>query len=395
MILLEQLNGKVAEAFARWCDGADASSGQPWGAFCRLAARTWLRDGEVFVIHDQGEGLLDYQVRTYEPDYCPFDATLVQGGAQSQRTIMGIELNAADQVVAYYFYRNHPEDIDTLRLMATEQLLRVPAEMVSHVRTITRLGQLRGTSVLAPAITRLADVAEYEGSEQAAAKVASAVSVAITRAPDFATSVLGEAGERQLELQPGMILDNLNPGEKYEVIDTSRPNPELSNYRRAMLRAAAAGIGVSYSSMTRDYDGTYSSQRQELAETRLDYDDVQAAWKAAFLTPVYTRFVQQLVRAAPEIGLTGFGRVDPMTLFTFDTQRPASPWIDPAKEAQADKLSLEMGIESRTGIMRMRGKDPRRVDQEREADQMSGVAPVEVESEPDEREAAAEDDAQT
>ena len=53
---------------------------------------------------------------------------------------------------------------------------------------------------------------------------------------------------------------------------------------------------------------------------RLDYDDVQAAWKAAFLTPVYTRFVQQLVRAAPEIGLTGFGRVDPMTLFTFDTQ---------------------------------------------------------------------------
>ena len=84
-----------------------------------------------------------------------------------------------------------------------------------------------------------------------------------------------------------------------------------------------------------------------------------------------------------------------MTLFTFDTQRPASPWIDPAKEAQADKLSLEMGIESRTGIMRMRGKDPRRVDQEREADQMSGVAPVEMESEPDEREAAAEDDAQT
>jgi len=376
---LEELARRISEEWERWCEGADTTDRQPWGAYCRLVARSWLRDGEAFVLHQEGgPGGLGYSLRTLEADYCPFDVEPIVppgGEGRARRILHGVELNEEDRPLNYWFYRRHPSGLD---LYGIDDLIAVDAASVSHLRTITRLGQLRGTSILAPAVTRIADVAEYEGSEMAAAKVASAVSVAITRSPDFSTSsaLSTTSGERSIELQPGMILDNLAPGEKYEVLDTSRPNPELANFRRAMLQAAASGIGVSYSSMARDYAGTYSSQRQELVEARLAYGDLQTAWKAAFLRPVYRRFVAALQRSAETLQIRGFARADPRTLFEFDTVPPAMPWIDPAKEAAADKLALEMRIDSRRGIQRKRGLDPVRVDQENASDTEPGIAAV-------------------
>ena len=52
-------------------------------------------------------------------------------------------------------------------------------------------------------------------------------------------------------------------GEEIGTIDTNRPNPNLQAYRDGQLRASAAGLGASYSSISRNYNGTYSAQRQE------------------------------------------------------------------------------------------------------------------------------------
>ena len=68
-------------------------------------------------------------------------------------------------------------------------------------------------------------------------------------------------------MAPGMIFDSLLPGESVEILDANRPNSALIDFRSAMLKMVAAGAGSSYSSIARDYDGTYSSQRQELVES--------------------------------------------------------------------------------------------------------------------------------
>ena len=53
--------------------------------------------------------------------------------------------------------------------------------------------------------------------------------------------------------------------------ECKRPNPNLITFRNGQLRAFAAGISASYSSVSRNYDGTYSSQRQELVEQWVHY----------------------------------------------------------------------------------------------------------------------------
>jgi capsid protein len=57
-----------------------------------------------------------------------------------------------------------------------------------------------------------------------------------------------------------MIFDDLHPGEEIGMIDTNRPNPNLLAYRQGQLRAVGAGTTTSYSSVAKDYNGTYSAR---------------------------------------------------------------------------------------------------------------------------------------
>ena len=359
------VNDALKKAWLAHRDQLDASAAMPWCVLAAISARTWLRDGEIFAQHLLGTGVrypsaLPYLLEVHEPDLVPFDKI-----EDTPRIVHGIEVDGLGRPTAYHLYRTHPGD--NLRSASTTDTLRIPAAQITHLKMAKRLGQKRGASVLAPAITRLSDIADYEESERLAAKVASSLCAAITRGADFVTTTTAldaASGERPMELQPGMIFDSLAPGERVEVIDTQRPNQALGDFRKAMLRAATAGIGVSYSTATHDYDGTYSSQRQELVESRLAYDFMRAHFVSGFLQPVWRRFVQ-----AVQLGdLVSVRGADPATLFDFEAIAPPSPWIDPAKEASADETAIRAGIESRHGIIRRRGGTPARVDDERAAD---------------------------
>jgi capsid protein len=71
---------------------------------------------------------------------------------------------------------------------------------------------------------------------------------------------------RSLTMVPGMVADDLLPGESIAVIDSKRPNPNVATYVDCQLRRVAGGIGTSFSSLSMNYNGTYSAQRQELVE---------------------------------------------------------------------------------------------------------------------------------
>ncbi len=380
----ERVNDALKAMWLRERDRIEASGTMPWCEFASTAARTWLRDGEVFVQHMLGTltrypGRLQYLIQAHEPDLVPFDLV-----TEVPNIVHGIEVDRFGRPRAYHLYKRHPGD-SVRGATVTTETIRIPAEQITHVRLAKRLGQKRGASVLAPAVTRLSDVADYEESERLAAKVASSLCAAITRGADFvntSTAVDASSGERPMELQAGMIIDGLMPGERIEVLDTKRPNTALPDFRRAMLRAATAGIGVSYSTATHDYDGTYSSQRQELVEVQQSYSMLRAHFVAAFYRPIWERFV----RAAVLAGVVTRG-ADLETLGDFEAVAPPAPWIDPQKEASADEIAIRSGIESRHGVIRKRGGDPQRVDDERERDRDGAPAapePAREDEEPEE-----------
>ncbi|MCN8259692.1 phage portal protein, partial [Escherichia coli] len=153
------------------------------------------------------------------------------------------------------------------RQMETKE---VDAERMLHLKFVRRLHQMRGTSLLSGVLIRLSALKEYEDSELTAARIAAALGMYIRKGDGQSYEPDGNGckeNERELTIQPGIIYDDLKPGEEIGMVKSDRPNPNLETFRNGQLRAVAAGSRLSFSSTARNYNGTYSAQRQELVES--------------------------------------------------------------------------------------------------------------------------------
>ena len=170
---------------------------------------------------------------------------------------------------------------------------------------------------------------------------------------------------RYLEMGPGAVWDSLIPGESVKGIGLQRPNNNLIEFIADQNRRVASGIGCSYSSLTKRYDGTYSAQRQEMQEQKGSYDKLRNQFIGKFVQPIYERF---LFWATESGALVVPRSVDPMSLARADFRGPAMPWIDPAKESTAAETDVRNGFKSRSMVIRERGNDPEIVDAQIQAD---------------------------
>jgi lambda family phage portal protein len=296
-------------------------------------------------------------IELLESDFLPFSFTEVVG---SRQVTQGVEKDAWGRPTAYYIYKTHPGDM--YALPAVTDLKRVSASRILHLKLCKRIRQTRGVTIFHGILNRLDDIKDYEEAERVAARVAAATTAMITKSSDFATPSTVD-GQRTMEMNPGMIYDNLLPGENVEIIDSNRPNTELSNFRNAMMRAVAAGTGSNYSSISKDYNGTYSAQRQEMVESQPAYDRMRNFFIEHFLNPIYRQFIE----VARMQGLLVIpASVDEQTLLRPSWSRPAVSWVDPKKEVEAEVLAIENGLTTRTEIIRRHGGDPEQVLAQRE-----------------------------
>jgi lambda family phage portal protein len=167
-----------------------------------------------------------------------------------------------------------------------------------------------------------------------------------------------------MEMNPGMIFDDLLPGESVATIGTNRPSEQLGPFRESQLRAVASGTGSSYSGASRNYNGTYSAQRQELVESWIGYEMAREDLISQFHRPVWRRFVDTAIAA----GLVPLAGVDPMTMYRADFVGPAMPWIDPVKEVDAKVRAIGARLISRHMVIRESQYDPELIDEQIAAD---------------------------
>lgn len=351
----------LREAWRDWQKTPEVSHQHTWARVQRLMARSWLRDGECFAQQLMGPvakldhgTLVPYSLELFEADMVPLD---YQDG---DRISQGIERNGWGRPVGYWVYRKNPLEAGLVSLGSN--LRRISADRMLHVAAIDRIGQLRGVSEFASIITRLEDIKDYEESERIAAKIAAALTAYVKRGnPDSYTEQLDEQGNplpRDLRIQPGMIIDGLAVGEEIGLIDTKRPNPNVAIFRQGQLRAAAAGWGASYSSISRDYNGTYSAQRQELVEQWVHYAVLTDEFTGMFVQPVWEAFVAtaHLSGTVPIPSDVVPASADD-ALFVGQSM----PWIDPLKEANASEALTRAGFASEVEMIRKRGGNPRDV----------------------------------
>lgn len=361
------IDGKVHEAFAaelrrdyeafrQWPEVTWTHNG---GSADRIVCRTWLRDGECLgqLVSGPRKDMtygsdVPVAVELIEPDLLPH--WLEDNGKNIHQAI---ERSVWGRPTAYHLLKDHPgSDV----IATTGQTKRVAADRMLHLRSVDRIGQLRGVTILASVIPTLQDIHEYRGFEQIAAKMAASMVLKIKRgAPDQYVPQQDAQGNvvdpksnlPVYQMDGGMVVFSGGAGEDAEFFDTKRPNSGAAPWIQQQLRFASAGFGgLSYSAFARDYNGTYSAQRQELVENWPHYHALTGEFVGQWSRPTYEEFVRWrvLTKGMP-------ADVDPSSMFEALFFGPAMPWIDPEKEANAQLILVQACFKSSSQVIRERG----------------------------------------
>jgi len=387
--LWAQINDQLRDLWLEFWRRPEVTGEVPGNEVERLLVRSWLRDGEVLTNHVMGTGpaiqhnsRVPYSLELLEADYLPMDFN-------GDRIVHGVEKNTWGRPLAYHLYKEHPGNTIVPFNTTTFDTKRVSADFITHLKFVRRLRQTRGVPIIHGIINRMDDIKDYSESERIKARVNAAFTSFIKRTADYQGDG-DENGNIPFEMQSGMIFDGLKVGEELGSVGTDTPNPNLGPFISEMMRAAASGTGTSYSSISKHYDGNYSSQRQELVEAREGYKKLLNFFIGVQMQPIWKNFIDMTVTA--NLLVLPAGITLPQLHAAVDMRGPSVDWIDPKKESEAAVIDVQNGFKSRPQVIRERNGNPRLVDTEIAADTFEPSTqqpePEEIEPEETETEAA-------
>ncbi|WP_269933912.1 phage portal protein [Serratia liquefaciens] len=358
----DDLAKEIRAAWAEWSVAPEVTGQYTRPVMERLLARTWLRDGEVFCQMVQGKvsGLtpqagVPFWLEALEPDFVPLDSN-----DSGKGLCQGIFLNAWGRPIKYQVHKSL-----TTSGIALGDTKEINADNMLHLKFVRRLHQIRGNSLLSGILIRLSALKDYEDAELTAARIAAALGMYVKKGDGQSYPESEDKEEREMDIVPGMLFDGLQPGEDIGMIKSDRPNPNLENFRNGQLRAVSAGSRGSYSSIARDYNGTYSSQRQELVESFEGYNILQDSFVAAISRPNYRNWLQMAITSGV---IKTSADLDMKSLFNAVYSGPVMPWIDPLKEANGWKVQVRGGAATESDWIRSRGANPSEVKRRRKAE---------------------------
>jgi lambda family phage portal protein len=370
--LLSEINSEIEEVWSEWSRPSYCHMGGKlhFSDIERVAMGQIFEAGEVIIrkhrIQIPGSPVA-LALELIEPERLA-DHYSVSTPINGNEIRMGVEQDSYGRPQAYWLHRIHPGEV-AIGVQQTDMLVRVPADQIMHLYPISRWPQSRGEPWMHAAARRLNDMEGYSEAEIVAARGAASY-MAFIKTPD-ATSLAAdveEDGQRQISMEPG-IVEQLPPGWDIEMNNPNRPNPNMDPFMRLMLREIAAGVGVSYESLSRDYSqSNYSSSRLALLDDRDLWKVLQSWFIRTFREELYREWLEIAV-------LSGALRKIPLDAYLADPKRFSAvqfkprgwSWVDPTKEVQAYKDAVRCGFTTVSDVISQtaNGKDLEDVLQER------------------------------
>lgn len=365
---------QVQTLWLRWTDESDADGVLDWYGQQRLAVRSWLESGEVFIRFRPrlpSDGLsVPLQLQVIEPELCPHTYTTTLNGA---RIRAGIEFDAIGRRVAYWFHPSRPDLDDFI----PSQLRRVPAESVIHLFDPLRPGQLRGGPHLTPALITLYELDKFDDATLLKQQLANLFVGFVTRPEGLSDELLNPLTGQVLDtdvnnkpilgLEPG-IFQELDPGEKVEFSDPPEPR-NYADFMRQQVFRVSAGTGVPYEILTGDMSRVNDrTVRVILHEFRRQIQAWQHQLVAFQLCrPVWRAWVD---RAYLSGALTiPAAYVDAPEQWTAVKWSPQGwPYLHPVQDVDAQQAAIRAGFTSRSAVVSEQGDDAEEIDLEQHAD---------------------------
>ena len=330
-------------AWRRWSDSTacDAEGRLDLYGLQALAMRAVVESGECFIRLLPAEvtpaNPVGLRLQVLESDH--LDTSRI-GVVEGLATLNGIALDEAGAPVAYWLFRRHP-GAWWPGLPGPWASEAIPARDVLHLYRKRRPGQLRDVSWLAPVLTRLRDLGDYEAALLMKAKIEACLAAVVTEEGDEAltgtvANLLRDAQGRAVEaFEPGMILYRRGGG-SVDVVNPSGGGSHAAFARRA-LEAAAVGAGLTYDQVSGDLtQANYSSLRAGKIEFRRLCEQVQYGMLIPMLVrPIADRFHAQ----GALLGLWGAEMPDGVSHVP-----PAHEMIDPLKDTTALIAQVRAGF---------------------------------------------------
>ena len=354
----EAINGQIHEQWEKWMHKSrcDVSGTLGFHDIERLLVRSMAESGEVFVRMIRrpfGDSQVPFALQVLEADYLIDDD--MPPAKEGNTVRMGIEVDGYLRPQAYHFYSQHPGDTAMGVGRGAGKRIRVPADEVIHLYLPERPNQTRGVTWFASALMRLHMLQGYEEAEVVRARASSALM-------GFITSPEGELvgdevydGERVSDFQPG-VFKYLAPGENVTVPELNAPDGQLEPFTRSMLRAVAAGVGVSFESVSKNFsESNYSSSRLSLLEERDTYRVLQRYMIENFHQEVFANWLEMAVLSGA-LNLPAY-ETNPDRYRASRWVPRSWEWVDPQREVDAYKTAVRCGFKTLGQVIAEQGGD--------------------------------------
>lgn len=352
----DKLNDALEGLWKKWCkkDNCDITGSQSFWEMARMAVRRKRIDGGIlFIKCHTRDGILPFKLQAIEVD--ELDTVQLQPHEKGNRVIAGIEYNNYNKAVGYWIKQY---DIDGYTNLTAKY---VPRENVIFYFSKTRPSQIREMPEMAATIGRIKELNGFIEAASIKERIAACLSVFIKKS--LPSGVVGvqskkpqEKNYSEMELTPGLITD-INPGDDIEVVNPGNSATNSSDFIKTISRIISAGQGISYEATSRDLSQTnYSSARQATIEDEETFVPEQEKIKDEFFDEVYKEFViSAVISGVIQVPGDFWNRIDYYTAHEWN--RKPKKWIDPYKEAMANKIALESAQKPINEIWRESGKD--------------------------------------
>lgn len=373
----------------RWCVRELVAAGEAIIVTGKSGARDAKTPGVVLQCIEAE--YLDTKLKTHEVQEHDADGKPIK---VTRDVVGGVEVDENGAAVAYHFDNQEQDQLAGTKIVKQ----RIPASRVIHFFDPDRTSQARGFSRFSSVGLRLRHLSEYDSNQLLAARAEACIGfiTKLTQAnapfgtptgdedsgesESASSSESTEASTAQAtgELNP-LMLARLNENEDVVPFTPTRPGNLYDPFVRTQLRAIAAGLGIGYEQIARDFThGTYSAQRQAMLEDHREFRVIQDALIAIVVRPIRTLVITDgVLRGLLSTGDKSFAD-EPERWLAARYMTDGWPWIDPEKEAAGAKLAVDNGFSTRERECGNRALDWQEIndqlEQEQGAREGSGLA---------------------
>ncbi|WP_375610731.1 MULTISPECIES: phage portal protein [unclassified Bartonella] len=358
---------KLLDLWWQWVDEADYDEDANFYGLQATIAREVFLTGECFVrlhyVDLYGRSGVPLQLQVYPTEM--LDLTY-NGPADIEGNYirMGIEFNASGKRVAYHFWEHHPyDDVPANMAFESQERVRVPAEMVIHIKERRIAGQLRGSPKITRSMTKIFQLESYDDAELDRKRTAALFAAFVKDNSPNVAKLSDNRDKNDVEeeyeapaIAPGA---SLYLGENKEVT-FSNPVEVGGSYEafqfRNILKICSA-LNMPYAVVTGDVTrGNFSNVRTSIIQFRRHVKQWREHIIAfQFNRIVWERFVEMAVLSG-RVHLPGWEE-NSLPWLQCESFAPPLEMIDPNKDISAEKEEIRAGLKTRRMALAEHGFD--------------------------------------